>query len=185
MKGKIPLAEAHRIAWLWRDRLIPDCKRIEIAGSIRRECETVGDIEIVAIPKPALFGRIHDLTYSRKGSPPIVVTKGAPGLLNGKARYIQIYDAGEKIYLDLFLCMPETWGVIFAIRTGSAEFSHGLMIRANKLGMTSIQGRIHQATDNGFCIAAQTPEERDVFEALQIQWVEPPQRHGFSDIKPL
>lgn len=217
MKGKIPLAEAQRIAWDWVRVLAPDCERIEVAGSIRRKCETVGDVEIAAILTPGkpeqvallpglagtekqklppLFERIHDLENFRNGTSPILVTKGTPGLLNGQARYLQIYDRTEKIYLDLFLATKETWGVIFTIRTGSAEFSHGLMLHANRIGLTSYQGRLVPAAEvirgkngkpkaMGLAVPFETPEERDVFEALKIQWIEPEERHGVLDIKPL
>ena len=196
MKGKIPLAEAQRIAWDWTRRFTLDCKRIEVAGSVRRKCEIVGDIEIVAIPKPSFFGRILDLEQPGNGHKPLLVTKGAPGLRNGKARYVQIYDKYEDVFIDLFLTTPETWSVIFAIRTGSAEFSHGLMGRANRIGLTSYQGRLvpnselirggnDKVKSMGLAAPLDTPEERDVFEALQIEWVEPPMRRGFSDIKPL
>src|SRR3990167_4917734 len=33
------------------DELLPSCERIEIAGSLRRRCPMVGDIELVAIPQ--------------------------------------------------------------------------------------------------------------------------------------
>lgn len=217
MKGRIPLAEAQRVAWDWTRTLAPDCARIEVAGSIRRKRETIGDVEIVAIPTPGepeqvallpgltgtekqklppLFERIHDLSNSRNGSAPIVVTKGAPGLLNGRARYLQIHDKNEDLYVDLFLASPDTWGVIFAIRTGSADFSHGLMIRANQRGMTSCKGRLvlkgevfHDDKGATKVVSLpellKTPEERDVFEALRIEWVEPPLRRGTDDIKAL
>ena len=48
---RIPIEVARRVA----DRLVtvlaPACERIEIAGSIRRQRPTVGDIELVAIPR--------------------------------------------------------------------------------------------------------------------------------------
>lgn len=204
MKGRIPLAEAQRVARKWLDVFKDDCLRIEVAGSIRRKREEVGDIEIVAIPKPSepkhlallpgapaadennspLFERIHDLSTSRNGPPPIAVTKGLPGLQNGKARYIQLFDKKEDLYVDLFLAKPETWGVIFTIRTGSADFSHGLMIRANQLGMTSHKGRLCFRQTRTLAVPLPTPEERDVFKALRIRWVEPPLRHDVRDVMP-
>lgn len=48
---RIPLAQAQEIAEDWLMKLGRFCDRIEVAGSIRRQKETVGDIEIVALPR--------------------------------------------------------------------------------------------------------------------------------------
>ncbi len=45
-----------QIAEKVKAQLAPHCERIEIAGSIRRKKPDVGDIEIVAIPKPYNIG---------------------------------------------------------------------------------------------------------------------------------
>ena len=50
-KAAIPLAKARGFAQIIAARLAPYCERIEIAGSIRRKRETVGDIELVAISR--------------------------------------------------------------------------------------------------------------------------------------
>ncbi len=50
-KRAIPLALARKAAQKLLAQLEPHCERIEIAGSIRREKEEIGDIELVAIPK--------------------------------------------------------------------------------------------------------------------------------------
>ncbi len=195
MKREIPLATAQDVAGQWlSNRLAPHCERVQIAGSIRRECPTVGDIGIVAIPRPSFFetmARLHDSPASE-----ISILKGLPGLQRGRAKYIQIRDSFYRIQLDVFLASRETWGVVLAIRTGSAEFSRGLMIRANRIGLTSFQSRLVSRAEviygkngkpkaMGFAAPLETPEERDVFEALKIRWVEPENRHGFQDIKPL
>lgn len=46
------LAAAQHIADRAYGALAPHCFRISIAGSIRRKAPEVGDIEVVAIPKP-------------------------------------------------------------------------------------------------------------------------------------
>ncbi len=46
-----PLAEGEAIASALVADLEPYCARIQVAGSIRRRKEMVGDIEIVAIPR--------------------------------------------------------------------------------------------------------------------------------------
>lgn len=48
---KTPYAEIHPIAARLLDALRPYCHRIEIAGSLRRKRDMIGDIEIVAIPR--------------------------------------------------------------------------------------------------------------------------------------
>lgn len=56
-KGQLTLANARRIAgWLIRE-LEPSCERIEVAGSIRRKTDTVGDVEIVVIPRVRMLGQ--------------------------------------------------------------------------------------------------------------------------------
>lgn len=60
MKTKIPLATAKEVAGQLVEQLTDACKRIEVAGSIRRCRLEIGDIEIVAIPTMELY----DLTDS-------------------------------------------------------------------------------------------------------------------------
>jgi DNA polymerase/3'-5' exonuclease PolX len=119
MKNKIPLEEARRIAQKYVSLLSPHAERIEIAGSIRRGKPEVGDIEIVAIPE-----KVMDMFGIACGywefSLPCKLIKGGD-------RYKQ-FELPEGLYLDLFVVIPPAqWGVIFALRTGSAEFSHRLV----------------------------------------------------------
>lgn len=50
-KRRLPLAEASALAGKLVELLRSGCERIEIAGSVRRGSPTVGDLEIVAVPK--------------------------------------------------------------------------------------------------------------------------------------
>src|SRR5436309_8123113 len=61
-KTERPLPEAERIAAAIVADLAPSCARIQVAGSVRRHKEVVGDIELVAIPRYAPAGLFGDCT---------------------------------------------------------------------------------------------------------------------------
>ena len=92
------------------------CERIEIAGSIRRRKPEVKDIEIVAIPKP------YDVGLFASGIA-TVVSKWQKVKGELPCKYTQRI-LPEGIKLDLFFAEPGNWGLIYAIRTGSADYSH-------------------------------------------------------------
>lgn len=179
---KKPLADALTIATSLRRELLTACERIEIAGSVRRRSGMVGDIEIVAIPRFAdISNRLPidrmetpgvDLLYNR-----LVALVGVKVLLPIRgfkpgAKSMQ-FATKHGLKVDLFICTPETWGVNFTVRTGSADFSHGLFTHANRLGITSSGARLVRK-DTGEVI--DTPDERDVFRVLGLEWVEPSDR---------
>lgn len=58
---KMPWNEAWALARGWVERLRPLCDRVEIAGSLRRRVDWVGDLEIVALPKLRLMYTAQDL----------------------------------------------------------------------------------------------------------------------------
>src|SRR5690348_6628702 len=112
-------SKAKSIAEKIVSELKPHCERIEIAGSIRRKKPEVKDIEIVAIPKRYEIGlfetgiaTVVNQWQKVKGELPCKYTQ-------------RILPEGIK--LDLFFAEHENWGLIFAIRTGSAEYSHKVL----------------------------------------------------------
>jgi len=102
--------EAKKIADKYVEILKPYCLRIEIAGSIRREKPEVGDIELIAIVK--------DIKKFSKEVNKLEKVKGNP-----TGKYTQRI-LPEGIKLDLFMANIRNWGLIFAIRTGSARYSY-------------------------------------------------------------
>ena len=169
------IAERVRVA------LDPYCERIEVAGSVRRRKAEVGDIELVAIPRTVdvldLFGtsgvrRVAGWEEAVRGLGRVV--KGDPGL----GRYAQV-DLGE-ITLDLFLAVPENWGLIFAIRTGSAEFSHRVLAAGwVRAGYRSIDGMICRWGGVGpgeRWVPVAVREEVDLFRLAGVEWTEPEKR---------
>jgi DNA polymerase/3'-5' exonuclease PolX len=179
---KIPLAEARELAAGIVKALAPACERIEVAGSIRRCVPEVGDIEIVAIPKRMtdFLGMPGDSRLLNER----LAWAWAAGMMEpikGGDRYKQFWIHREtaelQIKLDLFICERETWGVIFALRTGPAEFSRRLVTPMRQDGLLPSYMRVKdgRAWDGDGCL--HTPEERDFFAALGMEWIDPKDRH--------
>ena len=186
----IPLAAALAAADALRELLEPACARVEIAGSIRRRKATVGDLELVAIPRlvaePAgdLWGtlRERDLLPERVAAlidagelaPREVTITRADGSIEQGRRMGRAYLAlvFRELPVDLFILRPPAeWSVIFALRTGSGDWNVALVTAARRAGRRVDGGRVYV---HGQPIAC--PEEGDFFRALGQPWVDPWER---------
>jgi DNA polymerase/3'-5' exonuclease PolX len=188
--GGIPLTEARAAAEEVADLLRPATRRLAIAGSVRRQKPVVHDIEIVVEPaerfeldiwgeplKPAedlfeaqveaLLGRgtfrLRDIS---RDNPTL---QGTPSYRNGPRYKALRY---RELPLDLFVVRPPaTWGVTLFLRTGPWEW--------NQRVVTECQRRFRAFRDGQVLVMGRpvpADEERDVFEALGLDWVEPPER---------
>ena len=172
-------AEALHIAEKLKADLAPYCERVEIAGSIRRRKQTdIKDIEIVCIPKRWFsgFGWTETLSESflDDAFPSLIKEWGAKCIKNG-GKYKQVELPWSK--LDLFITTPECWGVIFAIRTGPADYSKWLVTPRKWGGALPDRymvrdGRVWDSDPE----ALDTPEEDDFFAALELEMPEPWER---------
>lgn len=167
---KIPRSEALPMAKAILGHLGGVCQRIEIAGSLRRGRQEVGNIEIVCIPVEAvdLFGVLSYLWGDVRDALAMFP------MLKGGDRYQQ-YDLG-RCKADVFVTTREQWGVIFTIRTGSAAFSHKLVKPQTYGGylpdwMTIQEGRLWRGS-----VSIETLEEVDLFRAIGLIWIPPEKR---------
>ena len=156
------------------ERLRLSCDRVEIAGSLRRAKPTVRDIEIVAIPiRPVdMFGTpVKGPSQLDRALDDMGVEFTSRG-----QKYQSFTYNGHKV--DLFLCDHETWGSIFTIRTGSADFAHQL-VSGPPFGICppSIKFRDGRLWQDGRLLV--TREEEDVFAAVGLRWIGPGMRTGF------
>lgn len=162
------------------EQLSPGCARIKIAGSIRRQKSTVKDIEIVAIPRFTATRDLFGVEIARRSELDVVLAEHdlepryrEDGALQGIGEKAKFYrESTMRIPLDLFVCNPDTWGVIFLLRTGSADFNKRLVMHMRAIGYAMKDGRIYDPKGQ---ICA-TPEERDVFKLLKVKWREPEDR---------
>jgi len=161
MKLDAALAIAERV----RAELAPHCVRIEIAGSIRRRKQDVGDVEIVAVPKPYETGLFESGIAT-------VVNKWRKVRGELPCKYTQRM-LPEGIALDLFFATLDNWGLIYAIRTGPADYSHRVLAHGwVRNGYESIGGMMHY---NGVPLPLR--EEEDLFAIAGVPWCEPEARN--------
>lgn len=159
------LADAKHIADQLVQEMAPHCERIEIAGSIRRQKPEVKDIEIVCIPKPFQTGIFEDgfakvvNQYKKvKGEPP--------------CRYTQ-RELPSGINLDIFMCTPQNWGLIFIYRTGSKEFNIRWLQEAKDRGYSMREGQLFIL---GKREPSPVPEEIDLFRRIGMNFIQPEDR---------
>lgn len=126
------LAKAQEIGWEVIRILSPGCTQIALAGSVRREKSQVKDVEIVYTPQmlPVDFwGQVQ-----KSAMPSLLLEMINQGQLsfdpctprNGPKYKRLLY---EGMVVELFKASKENWGLIYALRTGPAEFNHWLVKR--------------------------------------------------------
>lgn len=175
-KSRMFYITAKKIADQVVELLAPHCVRIEIAGSIRRECEIIGDIEICCIPKPYETG----LFTSGIASVVNQWEKVKGELEYGKSKYTQrilpasiVGVEGKRVALDLFFPDVTNWGLIFAIRTGSAEYSHKVLATGWKVRGYKSEGGHLIYKGKSYDVL----EEKDLFARIGIPYCEPKNRN--------
>jgi DNA polymerase/3'-5' exonuclease PolX len=162
------LAEALDIAANTLATLRPHCHKADLAGSGRRQRPTIGDLEIVCLPDR---NPIESTPLFAGGFAQAV--EQWPGLKgNPEGRYTQrLLPCGLK--LDLFMPPPDGYGLILAIRTGSADWSRLCLATACKrAGFYSEGGLLRR--ENGSVVPCRT--ERELFDTIGLSWVEPQDR---------
>lgn len=175
---RTPLDEIWPVAARIAEAIRPCCLAVEIAGSIRRRQEFIGDIEIVAIPiRPkTLFGEeildqpsLLDDFLNERG---VQFTKRGP-------KYQQFRYGRHTV--DLFLASFATWGSVFTIRTGSWEFSRWLVTSQAAGGAKpdAVAFQDGRLLANGRLLV--THDEDDVFAAVGLEWISPILRTGPID----
>jgi len=174
---RIPLSLARK----WADRvaevLSPHCERVEIAGSVRRGKEEVGDIEIVCMPK-----RPFDLLGMPAGASEGFIDavdkwESVKGTANG--RYTKrVLPNTNGFTLDIFMADAQNWGWIFALRTGSAIFAQKIYLRGlREADCFACDGYVYDYSDALRPKLVPLPEEDDLFKLLRRDFVPPTERN--------
>ena len=157
--GKMALERAEKIAESVVKRLSPYCKKIEVAGSIRRRKPWVNDIDLVLVPSDP-----WNLTHGIMGLGPSTAA-------GDKLKRVKFDD----VQVDFYYATPETWATLLLIRTGSKESNIRLASLAKKKGWRLAASGDGLFNEKGQRIAGDT--EESIFEALGLPYEEPRQRN--------
>lgn len=157
IKHRIPLGDARRIA----NSLVSDLKkygatRIEIVGSIRRQVETVGDIDVIAIfdDSPAQ----------------LLLKVGAEVATDGDKQAFGLY---QGVPVNLWKTVTKSWGAALFSFTGPKKYGIAYRSIAKRKGLLLNQYGLLDA--KGKQIAGET--ESSIYEALGKTY-KPPQMRG-------
>ena len=142
--------------------LKPFCLKIEIAGSVRRKKPQVKDIEICLVPENS------NKAFNELGKFLLKLDKNFKYNKNG-SRYKQFRYKGCQI--DMFIAKPDNWGLIFLMRTGSAEFSTKALAAWKRVtgGGYAKDGYLYNSKNEIFY----TYEEEDMFKLCKMDFIEP------------
>lgn len=162
------------------------CERIEVAGSVRREKETVKDLEIVYMPKmvmgqatlfgdaamvPATVARIEGLVRERK----LMWDELTP---RRGEKYQRLIHVSTGMVVELFRADPENWGAIMTIRTGPEDYVRMLVSHSWQNGVMPVE----MAQKDGYLwrrgVKVSVPTEVDYFNAIGAPWWPPRDRHA-------
>jgi DNA polymerase/3'-5' exonuclease PolX len=169
------------------EELAPFCAKIEVAGSIRRECRNVNDIDLVLIPKSFLTPIVDRVTQKWKQIAGIKGDARNLRFISPGGFQLDIFIAHDEIK-DLVATTPTNWGSVLLCRTGSLQHNTQLCTHAHCKGLKFApykgvvrkikairQPGIFLDGDFGEEIVASKTEE-EIYEALGLKWREPRER---------
>lgn len=182
-KPRIPYGEAIQVAAELTRALEPFCERIVVAGSLRRKRPTVGDVELLFIPRfrevqEDMFATRQENLVDRELNS-MMVTSGLSMRLSaagttswGEKNKLGIY---KKTPVDFFATTAAGWWVSLVIRTGGKDTNLALTTGARKLGR-SLNAYGEGVTDLRTGKVTPATSERHVFELCGVPYREPEQR---------
>jgi DNA polymerase (family 10) len=149
-------------------------KRVEHAGSLRRGCETVGDLDLLCVADDgaSVVKAFTELPYVTK-----VIAAG-----NTKGSVLVEWSNGREIQVDLRVVSEEAFGAAWQYFTGSKEHNVRLRERAVKRGWSLNEYSLSEA-ESGKVVASR--EESDIYAALDLPCFPPELREdrGEFDLK--
>ncbi|HLX09362.1 MAG TPA: helix-hairpin-helix domain-containing protein [Thermoanaerobaculia bacterium] len=198
--SRLLLAEAERyveplVAYLGDS---PGLERLEVAGSYRRRCETVGDVDLLATAHEAAPVMAHFLAYPQIDQV----------LASGETR--ASVTLGNGLQIDLRVVPPDCYGAALVYFTGSKEHNVKLRRRAVERGLRiSEYGVFRLPADSGPPPTADEPstatatppaaaasadpadpgtwiagrEEADVYAAVGLAWIPPELREDRGELE--
>ncbi len=170
--GRTPLGIALPIAEAFAERVraMKGVRRVEIAGSLRRGVETIGDIDLLC---DAANSELVVTAFTKlEGVKRVLAAGGTKGSVT-----IEM-EAGRELQIDLRVVEKEAFGAAWQYFTGSKEHNVRLRERAvakkwrlNEYGLYDGQTRIAGRDEEG------------IYQKLGLPWIEPELREDRGELE--
>jgi DNA polymerase (family 10) len=165
----------------------PQLERLEVAGSYRRRCETVGDVDLLATAHEPAPVMAHLLAYPQIDQV----------LMSGDTR--STITLGSGLQVDLRVVPPDCYGAALVYFTGSKEHNVKLRRRAVERGLRiseygafrlagppaagAQETKLAAGEGEGDQIWIAGREEADVYAAVGLAWIPPELREDRGEIE--
>ncbi|TWI79283.1 DNA polymerase (family 10) [Lacibacter cauensis] len=171
-RQRLPLAEAEQIAnkLVEQVRSIPGVQRAELAGSLRRRKETIGDIDLVITT---------DAKDRKKIVRKLIALPGIEKVIAAGTTKISIVLAPKHIQVDARIVRDDEFGAAMLYFTGSKEHNIQLRSIARERGLKINEYGIF--TKQGKRVAGAT--EQEMYNYLGLHYIPPEQRVNQGEIE--
>lgn len=173
-----PLPKMRRIAETLCAALAPHCEKLEIAGSIRRECPLPGDIDLVCLPRPGAAPALRAAFLALAEGPFGKVETDGPDakrILGGRSGIQCDLWIARQPETGLFDSRPGNFGTLLLTYTGSMGHNiNRILPAAYDIGAKWNPNRGLTLKDGTLI----SEDERHILDALRLGWVEPRDRNA-------
>ncbi|HLR77164.1 MAG TPA: DNA polymerase/3'-5' exonuclease PolX, partial [Balneolaceae bacterium] len=154
----------------------PGVEQIEIAGSLRRSMETVGDVDILIAAKKSFITPLFDAFVEHH-----LVTE-----VLGRGDTKSSIRTADGRQVDLRIVKPEQFAAALMYFTGSKEHNVLLRGRARKRGFGLNEYGLFKLDEGGntnFEKPVDYESEQDIYQKLDLHFVPPELREGRGEIE--
>ncbi|MFH5832667.1 DNA polymerase/3'-5' exonuclease PolX [Halalkalibaculum sp. DA384] len=171
---RILLADAIEIAdWLVEQLSAqPGVIKVQVAGSIRRGRETIGDIDLLVSAEPQKRERIIDFFAEMEGVRKVIA--------KGDTKVSMVIDQAHR-QVDMRIIDDEEWGAALLYFTGSKEHNVHLRTIAKDRDLKINEYGLYESTGKKTRIAGKT--EESIYKKLGLTWIPPELRENTGEIE--
>lgn len=149
-------------------REVKGIEQLEMAGSLRRRRETIGDLDVLAVCKDQQEVMDHFVSY------PEVEEVLAHGQTKSSIRL------HNGLQVDCRVVPAESFGAALHYFSGSQSHNIAIRGRANDRGLTINEYGVAEVKSGRRVSGA---EEKDIFEAVGLPWIPPELRENRGEIE--
>ncbi len=169
-RWRLDAAMAAAVQFLAMLRAMPQVLRAAYAGSLRRGCETIGDLDLLVAADPQQPDHARQIGEAFVTAAPIRDILGQ-GPTKCSVRTF------EGLQIDLRIISPASFGAAWLYFTGSKEHNILLRARAGQRGMKLSEYGLFE----GETLKASETEEA-IYQALGLDWVPPELREDHGEL---